>query len=424
MLNPTNNNYSATKKTSKLNWIYRLFCWCAGANLKILSRLESEHNKYFGAGVLIVLVALVATFSGGYAVYTLFEEDTKIPFIIGPIWGLFIFSLDRFFVSSMIKRGRPLKDFYIALPRLFLAVFIGIIVSRPIELAIFRSEIQNELDFQKQAMIDSIDHRYTTLIETEQNKSLDSVGTEFDQEIKTDREEILRLKEEIRAEENRVDQLWDNFQCELRGIDSCRTGSGNPGYGPIAKGLEAEWKKANRVLEEKKNLNEGRIQVIENRINEQERNQIPLLKEFERNKTKRLNKLNNERDSLKTSETNRFSSSLLNRNKALATIEDRDESAYYMSFFVTILFVLLEITPVLVKLLLPKGPYDDAFLQKEEEGRRYNRLQERLSKEEFKLNSITINRLANAQREIIQKKIEDWKENELENKQTEPKGPA
>ena len=73
--------------------------------------------KYAGIGGIVLAVGILATLSGGFAIYTIFgpkgdaNDETligglgiKIGSIIGGlIWGLIIFNLDRFIISSTGK---------------------------------------------------------------------------------------------------------------------------------------------------------------------------------------------------------------------------------------------------------------------------------------------------------------------------------
>ena len=140
------------------------FLWiCAGADRKVLRQCPTEHAKYAGIGGTILFTAIMASISGGYAIYKVFADEvfdkvnevwitdmnavyTAIAF--GIVWGLLIFNLDRFMVNTMYSDGthKITKEERIgATPRLILAVFIGIVISTPIELRIFKDKIQSQL---------------------------------------------------------------------------------------------------------------------------------------------------------------------------------------------------------------------------------------------------------------------------------------
>ncbi|MCW3118924.1 MAG: hypothetical protein JWM28_3006, partial [Chitinophagaceae bacterium] len=116
--------------------------WCAGAHQKLLRQFPSEHSKYAGLGGVILATFVLAGLSAGYAIYSVFGSwASTIGFAI--IWGLIIFNFDRFLVSTMRKYGiSKRKQLWMAVPRMGLALLIGLTIARPLELKIFEKEIQ------------------------------------------------------------------------------------------------------------------------------------------------------------------------------------------------------------------------------------------------------------------------------------------
>ncbi len=132
-------SFSGSKKPkeSESNFLW----WCAGAHQKLLKQYPSEHTKYAGLGGVLLATFVLATLSSGYAIYSVFTNWIwTIAFAI--IWGLIIFNFDRFLVSTMRKYGvSRRKQIWMAIPRLALALLIGLTIARPLELKIFEKEI-------------------------------------------------------------------------------------------------------------------------------------------------------------------------------------------------------------------------------------------------------------------------------------------
>jgi hypothetical protein len=96
----------------KMNWFQQLLMICSGGNIHILRKTPSEWNKFSGIGGIVLFTAVFATLSASYAMFTVFE-DVWISAGFGILWGLMIFNLDRYIVSSIKKTGsfwRPLKN--------------------------------------------------------------------------------------------------------------------------------------------------------------------------------------------------------------------------------------------------------------------------------------------------------------------------
>lgn len=87
---------------AKMNWFQHFMMLCSGANIHVLRKTPSEWNKYSGIGGVVLFTAVFATLSSGYAMYTIFD-DISAAIGFGLLWGLMIFNLDRYIVSS-IKR--------------------------------------------------------------------------------------------------------------------------------------------------------------------------------------------------------------------------------------------------------------------------------------------------------------------------------
>src|ERR1700749_3665688 len=138
--------------------VRKFFLICSGATLEVLERPEckTELTRFAMVGAFVLLTAVFAAFSGGYALYTGFKNPAlAIP--AGAVWGAFIYTLDRFIVSSIRKKPTgdhlslaekafaKLAEIGTALPRLLMAVFIAITVAVPLELKYFEPEIKVKL---------------------------------------------------------------------------------------------------------------------------------------------------------------------------------------------------------------------------------------------------------------------------------------
>ena len=66
-----------------------------------------------------------------------------LPFALA--WGVAIVSLDRLFVVSLQRRGPWWAHLLRAVPRLLLALLLGVVISTPFVLQIFRPEIEHEI---------------------------------------------------------------------------------------------------------------------------------------------------------------------------------------------------------------------------------------------------------------------------------------
>src|SRR5204863_8012140 len=108
-------------------------------------------------GGIIAATGLMAAFAGGYAFYTIFETKGSaieqhlqistmvVAIFFGAAWGLMIFNLDRFIVSSTGKgdgtEAITWQELKGALPRIVMGAIIALTISKPVEIRMFKSEI-------------------------------------------------------------------------------------------------------------------------------------------------------------------------------------------------------------------------------------------------------------------------------------------
>ena len=120
------------------------FLWsCAGVNKQVLRLYPSDWAKYAGNGGTILFTAVMAMISGGYAMFFVFNSYI-VAMAFALVWALLIFNLDRYIVNSMYTDGKDSitwRKFKAALPRFILAIFIGIVISTPLEMKIFEDRI-------------------------------------------------------------------------------------------------------------------------------------------------------------------------------------------------------------------------------------------------------------------------------------------
>lgn len=155
--------------------VIRHFLWfCAGADRQILQHCpQSERIKEEGIGGVVFATALLAFFSSAYAFYIIFvprlgyaaekaqtviDQDTFIKAVLaGLIWACIIFNLDRLIVSSGGNDNSDgAKKFLKAVPRLLMAMIIGFTLSKPLEIKVMQSEIQAELQKVQQQHYEEI----------------------------------------------------------------------------------------------------------------------------------------------------------------------------------------------------------------------------------------------------------------------------
>ncbi|GAA4332356.1 DUF4407 domain-containing protein [Mucilaginibacter gynuensis] len=314
--------------------ITRFFWFCSGAHIDTLKKYPIEHNKYVGIGATIFFTALFAALSGGYAMYFVFSGSAfavGFAILFGLLWGTAIFNMDRYIVSSINKEGSTNHQILQASPRILLAIMIGVVISRPLELKIFDKEIRQKL---KTSYLKGQHRKIDTLQKTYQQKYAMELGKN------------VELKKEKDSLEKDINRSRYQLNQEVFGDKTNQT-SGISGYGTYAKQKQS-------VLEEK----QARLKTVTDNLGQMDQ-YLSARKDYEGLNSTRLFS-EKQLDSL--SSVAGFS----DRNWALGQLSynengTRDLDTYLAIAFIGYLFILFECLPVFVKLMSPKGPYDTAI---------------------------------------------------------------
>ena len=194
----------------------KFFLTCSGVDTTLINDCSNgEQNKYVGIGATVFFTAVMAFIASSYALFTVFD-NYFIAAIFGLIWGLLIFNLDRYIVSTIKKSEHKWKEILQAAPRIILAIIIAIVIAKPLELKIFEKEINQVLLAQKNEL---------TLANKEQ------IANQYTPEIAELENSIIQLKNEIETKEQAVDTLYETYISEAEG----RKGTLLLGKGPVYK---------------------------------------------------------------------------------------------------------------------------------------------------------------------------------------------
>ncbi len=292
------------------------FLFCSGANSSILKRTPTEINKYVGIGATIFFTGVFAAIAAGYALYTVFESYWMI-IPISLLWGLMIFNLDRFIVSTMKKKGSFFRDFTSAMPRLILAVLIAIVIAKPLELKIFESEINAELVKMQQENYKEQDD----LVKARYTANIDSLEAD-----------IVGLKNEINVKQLERDVLVAEAIQEADGTG----GSLRRNLGPIYKTKKAAADLVQTELDDLEANNNALITLKQNRIEQLE------------------NGMSTDMEALQRVSLGGFAARL----EGLERASNRSRAIFIANIFIMLLFIAVETAPVITKLILERSPYD------------------------------------------------------------------
>lgn len=351
------------------------FIWCSGASVEIVKKCDDkEISKYTNIGIVVFCVAFLSVFSATYFLSFAFNtEGTNFVWLylpIGIIWGFIILSLDRAIVSTISKNDTLNIQILKSIPRVALALMIGIVVATPLEFKIFEKEVNNEINVSVAKMVE-------------------------DESARTIQNEIKTKKEEVTKREKTKEDARINLKNEVEG----KTGQG-VGFGHYARVYKEEFDKATQEL---------------NKVN----NELAIL---ESQKVSLLNTIDLD---AKVNEYKAQKIGVIERVKVLYSLGGTHLA-------ITILFVLIELLPLLTKLMSNKGGYDELILDEENNKLELARIEHQKEAElknelkdldnqkhtqkskikldiEKELQEKILRKLAEAQNEIAIKRVEEFR---------------
>lgn len=291
----------------------RFFILCSGADSELLDTCsEGEQTKYVGIGATVFFTAVMAFLASAYALFTVFD-NTAYAVAFGIVWAFLIFNLDRFIVSTIRKRDNFWAEFAQASPRIVLAMIIAIVISKPLEIKIFEKEINTVLLKEKNAMAIA-------------NKN--QVSNFFKGDVTKNQAEIDSIKSTIKTKEKEVADLYQSYITEAEGS----AGTKKMGKGPIYKEKREAHDLALRQLDSLKASStkaiadkEVRAKTLQADLDKKVADSKPIIDNFD---------------------------GLMARINALGKLP------WLPSFFIMLLFLAIETSPIIAKMLSPKGEYD------------------------------------------------------------------
>ena len=439
-------------KTKRSNIVNEFFWICSGANRDILRQCPTEYSKYLGIGGTIFFTAMMAMFSGGYAFFTIFDNPW-LAIGFGVFWGLLIFNLDRFIVNTMYTDGKhtiSLKEITLGLPRIIIAIALGIVIATPLELKIFEDEINVEIDnlidvkldeyIQKDSiqlkqlihdrnlvsskrdtilLSSSTQNMYSGVLDNtndmiqniantkKQNESQRSIWVnrkaQYQKQLNntTDSLEIVRLKREIRNCNSQI-SAYDKSIKKNNGEISGLTENKSDILSQVVAQKEADINKCNKE-----------ILKLDAKIAEKEEN-------IANAKTTHKEKLDKE--------FRGFQAHML----AFERIKAKNDTTKKVALFVMLLLIIIETAPTFFKMMIASGPYDELLNEEMERKKAHaitnvsrinddanTQIQIVVEKNKDKLvaevaaNKEILAKIASVQAELLETAIEEWRKEEL-----------
>lgn len=296
--------------------------WLSTAEKEILIDSVIDRNRYRIIGMTVLATWAFASFTWSYFFSTI-VDSVFIAIALGLFMGFIILTIDRALIKGITKFNK--RKFTPLLFRGLLALTIGTFMAQPAVLYMFDKEIklQTSLDNEKKKM--------------QKRQELDVL-------YKNRKDELLQQEEKTKLELGKkyadVAKARENFLAETDGSG----GTGKIGIKDIALAKQKEYQKL-----------DGEYQAM---LKEEQPKMDSTGKELSEMETK-----------IKAAETDftqYLNNGFLTRVEALNNLLKNNTALQFRYYLIVFILMLIELTPVIAKTMLPSGSYDEKALLREE----------------------------------------------------------
>ncbi|MDF2667278.1 MAG: hypothetical protein K0R81_3128, partial [Microbacterium sp.] len=352
-----------------------------GADNDVLNEVPEEVPRFVQMFLVLAGTALVSSLSMMFALLTGVRVSLFLAIPLALVWGLIIFNLDRFLTSTM----RPTKNVFrllgLAFPRVIMAALIGIVVAEPLVLQVFQNDIAREVNStnvtqalsdqdavtngpEKQAL-DAASAQVSAL-ENQAATGIVAGTSSTSAESAAAQQTVDQLTQQLAAQQSVIDQARAVYQCELTGqgagtVPGCTGVAGNGASSDAAKAqlaqaqssydaLSTQLQQAQTALATANAAGTEAAASSADQNKKQAEDQLPAARtQYET----ALAAYNQRAASI--ADGNAGAVGLLSQITALERLSDREPVLRWAHYLIAALFFMIELLPVLVKVLTGFG---------------------------------------------------------------------
>ncbi|KOU07077.1 hypothetical protein ADK86_05505 [Streptomyces sp. NRRL F-5755] len=124
-----------------------------GVDEELLAWVWHERSKYTALGGVVLGTSVIAAFSMWNFANEAVGEGTFLALLPAALWMLFVLNLDRWLIAPQPSRKRRAAPLLL---RLLIAFFLGTVVAEPLVLRIFQTAVEKHVQDQRHAAVDRL----------------------------------------------------------------------------------------------------------------------------------------------------------------------------------------------------------------------------------------------------------------------------
>jgi hypothetical protein len=344
----------------------------AGARPGLLKKAPGDLAKYATMGGVLISTALVSSVSAFFALYSALRLPAALAVLVGVAWGLIILNLDRMLVVSMGRQNGFWLNLWMLLPRLLLAATIGAVISTPLVLRVFQPEIDSELTIMRAEATakanDAHDAAFKQITDLEKRETeLQDIIAGDTAAAVSDNPDVKAAQADFTAAENTYQKAQAAAQCELDG--TCGTGAAGVGESYRQKQRAAD--DARALRDQAKTHLDDVIAQVTAELRDTAKIQADAAAQELPTVQADLARFRDQRKEAEEASNNAEAGNtgLLARLEALGRITDDRPGGGTAHWMLFLLFLSIEVLPVVSKFLASLGPPSvyDRLLGREDE---------------------------------------------------------
>jgi len=352
-----------------------------GADNDVLDEVPEEVPRFVQMFLVLAGTALVSSLSMMFALLTGVRVSLWLAVPLAIVWGLIIFNLDRFLTSTMRSTKNIFRLLGLAMPRVIMAALIGIVVAEPLVLQVFQNDIVREVNStnvtqaltdqdavtsgpEKQAL-DAASAQVSAL-ENQAATGIVTGTSSTSAESAAAQQSVDQLTQQLAAQQTVIDQARAVYQCELTGqgagtVPGCTGVAGNGASSDAAQAqlaqaqsaydsLSTQLAQAQSTLAAANSAGAEAAASSADQNKQQAEDQLPAARaQYE----SALAAYNARASSV--ADGNAGAVGLLSQITALERLSDREPTLRWAHYLIAALFFMIELLPVLVKVLTGFG---------------------------------------------------------------------
>ena len=307
--------------SSTISFIDKLLWWLAAVEPSLLQQYTVDRNRFRIIGLTVGCTGVFAVLA-----WTYFFSTTTAPawslLPLGFFMGFVIVNIDR----ALIKTMNPFKMQWLPLLlRMVLALVIGLFMAQPAVLYLFDQEVKTQASIDNGVRVQK------------KRQQLDSIYAGQKNAVA---QQLVQYEAQAQARYNEIIQALQAYLAEADGTG----GSGTKGISVIAKAKQQAYAERTTAYEQWRTQNQPAMDSLRRELSKIETS----IRKDEAAFAQLLNH------------------GFLTRIEAMQHLIAQNSAVAFRYYLIMALLMLIELMPVIVKSLMPAGPYAVAAMETEQ----------------------------------------------------------